>query len=686
VRRRDDRCRFGALKLCHSGTIMNELARFFTDTGLPPHGFCLLWDPALIWLHAVSDVVICISYYAIPIALGAVVYNRRDFAFSWLFWLFAIFITACGTTHLMDVIVLWYPYYGLQGLLKAFTAGVSLLTAVLLWPLVPRLVNFPTPVQLQRVSELLSSESAERRRAVERLEQTEATFRRLVDGVRDYAIFMLDRGGHVSSWNSGAARIKGYTAAEAIGLHFSQFYGEEDRAAGLPQRALEVATKAGKFEAEGWRVRKDGSRFWASVVIDALYDDDGNLIGFAKITRDVTERRQTEQALEQTRAALAQSQKMEAVGQLTGGIAHDFNNLLAAILGSLELLERELTQLSARAHRYVSVMRHAAERGANLTSRLLAFSRKQALAPQQTDLNKLVRNMSELLRSSLGDHIEIETVLAGGLWQTFIDQSQMESSLLNLAVNARDVMPDGGKLTIETGNSYLDPEYAASYNDVEAGPYVLVAVSDTGPGMTPEVMSRAFEPFYTTKEQGKGTGLGLSQVFGFVKQSGGHVKLYSEPGHGTTVKIYLPRHLLGADRQPDAPDRQAVALPSGGETILVVEDDADVRFYSTSALRQLGYHVIEAADPYAALDMLRADPDVHMLFTDIGLPGINGRVLANEARKLSPHLKVLFTTAYTRNAVVHHGLLDSGVALLPKPFTMERLAAMCRHVLEKNAA
>ena len=505
---------------------MNQLMRLFSENSLPPHGFCLLWNPALIWLHATSDIVIGFSYYAIPVALAAVVYNRRDFAFGWLFWMFALFILACGTTHFMEVWVLWHPDYAAQGLIKAVTATASLMTATLLWPLVPKFVNFPTPVQFRRVSELLKSESAERQRAMAQLAETEETFRRLVDGVKDYAIFMLNTEGYVTSWNSGAVRVEGYTTEEAIGSHFSRFYPPEDRQAGVPEQALREATTTGKHEAEAWRVRKDGSRFWASVMIDPLHDEAGHLIGFAEITRDITEKRQAEDALEQAQAALAQAQKLEAIGQLTGGVAHDFNNLLAAILGSLELLERELGPLTARGHRLLGVVRQAADRGATLTTRLLAFSRKQTLTPQPIDLNKLVAGMSELLRRTLGEQIVIETVLAGGLWQVLIDQNQMESSILNLAVNARDAMPEGGKLTIETGNTYLDTDYADAHSEVQAGQYVLVAVSDNGIGMSPQVMSRAFEPFFTTREQGKGTGLGLSQVFGFAKQSGGHIKRF----------------------------------------------------------------------------------------------------------------------------------------------------------------
>ena len=318
---------------------------------------------------------------------------------------------------------------------------------------------------------------------------------------------------------------------------------------GEPGPGIGNCGSQGSYQEEGVRVRKDGTPFIADVHINPIRDRTGVLVGFAKIARDVTQRRQAEQELEQARAALVQSQKMEAVGQLTGGIAHDFNNMLTAILGSLELLEMRQEALSRGANRMLQVICHAAEHGAELTRRLLAFSRKQALAPTLTDINRLVSDMSELLRRTLGEAISVETVVAGGLWPVFVDPNQVESALLNLAVNARDAMREGGKLTIETGNAYLDDDYARLHGDVVAGHYVFIAVSDTGTGMTADQLKHAFEPFYTTKEIGRGTGLGLSQVYGFVRQSGGHVELYSEIGRGTTVKLYFPR----VESDPKAP-------------------------------------------------------------------------------------------------------------------------------------
>ena len=661
---------------------MGALSRLFAEDGLPPHGFCLLWDPALVWLHAASDAAIGISYYLIPLALAWFVWHRRDVVFGWIFWMFAAFILACGTTHFIEIWVLWHPAYGLQGLVKAVTALISVATAVALWPLLPRAMALPSPAEFRQVAELLSAETAARQRVARQYQESETSFQLLVEGVTDHAIFMLDPSGNVTSWNSGAQRISGYAAGEVLGTSFTRFHTQEDLVRDVARLSLETAAQTGKAEGEGWRVRKDGSRFWAHAVIEPLYDGDGVLRGFAKIVRDITARREAEEALDQARATLAQSQKMEAIGQLTGGVAHDFNNLLTAILGSIELLELRLDSVSEASRRLLAVIRQAAERGTTLSSHLLAFARKQALTPQTTDLNRLVGSMSDLLRRTLGDHVVIETVLAGGLWMTHVDPNQMENCLLNLAVNARDAMPEGGKLTIETGNAYLDAEYAAANGDVTPGQYVLVAVSDSGEGMSPDVRQRAFEPFYTTKDAGKGTGLGLSQVYGFVKQSGGHIKIYSEPGHGTTMKLYLPRH--SAAEAPDAASESGMTagLPRGSETILLVEDDDAVREYGAGAVTHLGYTVLQAGEAAAALALIEAHPEIALLFTDVGLPGMNGRRLADAALRQRPDLKVVYTTAYARNAIVHHGVLDAGVHLLPKPFTMAALARMLRHVLD----
>ncbi len=445
----------------------------------------------------------------------------------------------------------------------------------------------------------------------------------------------------------------------------------------IPQKALRAATETGKFEAEGWRVRKDGSRFWASVVINAIKGQDGQIIGFAKVTRDLTERRAADERARQ-------AQKMEGVGQLTGGVAHDFNNLLTIIIGNLETLQRNIRRPDLnidRLERSVGNAMRGARRAESLTQRLLAFSRQQPLDPKPIDLGRLVTGMSDLLRRTLGEQVTIETVLSGNVWRALADPNQLELAILNLAVNARDAMPSGGKLTLETANVHLDEKYASSQAEVVPGQYVMLAVTDSGAGMTPEVKNKAFDPFFTTKDVGHGTGLGLSQVYGFVKQSRGHVKIYSEVGEGTTIKLYLPRAHAAATEE-DVDEASPVA-GSSDETVLVVEDDPDVRTYSCETLAELGYTVIAAENAASGLRLLDSNPHIRVLFTDVGLPGgMNGRQLSDEARKRRPDLKVLFTTGYARNAIVHDGRLDPGVDLITKPFTQAALAEKLRDIID----
>jgi PAS domain S-box-containing protein len=532
----------------------------------------------------------------------------------------------------------------------------------------------------------ITRDLTERRRADEQLRESQEQFRLLIQGVTDYAIFMLDREGRVNSWNAGAERIKGYTLDEIVGRHFSTFYTKEEREAGVPTKSLQKAATDGRWETEGWRVRKDGSRFWAHVVIDAIHNDAGELIGFAKITRDATERKNAERQLEEARVALFQSQKMEAVGQLTGGVAHDFNNLLTVIIGGLDTIVRSKPTDTVRIRRALEMARHAADRASSLTARLLAFSRKQPLEPTPTALNSLVRNMADLLHRTLGEQIELESVLSPRLWTVEVDQNQLESAILNLAVNARDAMPSGGKLTIETQNTFLDESYTATDAEVRPGQYVVICVSDTGSGMSKSTLARVFEPFFTTKESGRGTGLGLSMVYGFVKQSAGHVTIYSEEGEGTTVKLYFPRHLSSAETSGEVEKKPEYPSASEDEVVLVVEDNADVRAFSVMSLSELGYRVLQAVDAEAALSILRSDQRVDLLFTDVVLPGRSGKVLADESSIARPGLKVLFTTGYSRNAIVHHGRLDPGVRLLQKPFTFDQLAIRVRELLDEPLA
>jgi len=526
-------------------------------------------------------------------------------------------------------------------------------------------------------------------RAVRRMQKSaeahrhsEEQFHQLIAGVADYAIYMLDPQGRITTWNLGAERIKGYRPDEILGQNFSKFFTPEDRAAGKPERALEIATREGRYEAESIRVRKDGTQFWANVVLNPLVDAEGKLRGFAKVTRDITERQRRNQELEQAQAQLIQSQKMEGLGQLTGGIAHDFNNLLTVIQGAIDMLERRLRAGDPNVGRFIEAARRGADRAASLTQGLLAFARRQPLEPKPVDPNKLVSGMAELLRHTLGEGISIGSILGGGLWWVSVDRNQLENALLNIAINARDAMPDGGKLTIETANSYLDERYSAANEDVVPGQYVMISMSDTGRGIPAQALRQVFEPFYTTKQEG--TGLGLSQVYGFVRQSSGHVKIYSEVGQGTTVKIYLPR--LEGVVEPQL--ERAPCTPSGGtghETILVVEDDEDLRGFTMEVLSELGYRVLGAADARSALLGVEQEPVIDLLFTDVGLPnGANGRQLADEVMRMRPSIRVLFTTGYARNAIVHHGRLDPGVELLPKPYTQPDLARRVREVLDRS--
>jgi two-component system, NtrC family, sensor kinase len=397
----------------------------------------------------------------------------------------------------------------------------------------------------------------------------------------------------------------------------------------------------------------------------------------------MTKRRTRELYAEAERRELAeeglrQAQKMEAVGQLTGGVAHDFNNLLTIILGNLGIAKRGVVE--ARAERALNNARVGAERAAQLTRRLLAFSRQQPLDPKTVDANKLIVNISDLLNRSLGENIALETISGAGIWKIECDVSELESALLNLALNARDAMPDGGKLTIETSNAYLDDEYCRHHVELTPGQYVLIAVSDDGGGMSAETIERAFDPFFTTKETGKGTGLGLSQVYGFVKQSKGHVRIYSEPGEGTTIKLYFPRHdgeeAIMSDEEQGDPER------GRGETILIVEDDDGVREYASEILRDLNYQVIEAKDSASAMRLLEADRPFDLMLTDVVLPGVSGRVLADEVIRRRPGAKVIFMTGYSRNAIVHQGRLDRGTELISKPLTEAAVARKIRQVLD----
>ncbi|HEY4143430.1 MAG TPA: PAS domain S-box protein [Pseudolabrys sp.] len=511
----------------------------------------------------------------------------------------------------------------------------------------------------------ITRDLTERKAAEEQLRQSQEQFKLLVQGVTDYAIYLLDSDGNVTNWNPGAQRIKGYLPHEIIGSHFSRFYTEEDRAAGLPHQALETVRHVGRFENEAWRVRKDGSRFWAHVIIDAVRDDSGEHVGFAKITRDITERREAQLQLEKTRETLLQSQKMEAIGQLTGGVAHDFNNLLMAVIGSLDLMRKRLPD-DPKLRSLLENAVQGAERGRVLTQRMLAFARRQELKQERIDIPALVRGMTDLLQRSLGPSVSIETRFPLITKPVLADANQLEMALLNLAVNARDAMPVGGEIVIATRE-----ETVTHANGLKPGSYICLSVGDAGAGMDEETLKRAMEPFFTTKGIGKGTGLGLSMVHGMAEQSGGSFTLKSKPGQGTTAEIRLPVALAMTAPAPhikpalEAPSVEAMSL-----VIIAVDDDALVLTNTIAMLEDLGHTAIAAASGEEALRVLHQQDKVDLVITDQAMPDMTGAELAEIIRDERPKLPVIIATGF---AEIEPGFA-ADLPRLAKPFSELDLA------------
>jgi PAS domain S-box-containing protein len=516
----------------------------------------------------------------------------------------------------------------------------------------------------------------ERRAAEIALEESERRFRLLVEGITDYALFMLDPNGIVTNWNTGAQRFKGYTAEEIVGQHFSRFYTEGDRQAGLPARALATALREGRYEAEGIRVRKDGSEFWANAVIDPIRDPSGTLVGFAKITRDVTERREAQERLQRAQEQIAQSQKMEALGQLTGGIAHDFNNLLMIVSGHSQTLKARLAH--PKDIRSVDAIQMAVDRGANLTRQLLAFSRRQSLNPVVINPARGIAAFREMLSSSVRGNLQLVTDIPETTWALQVDVSEFELALVNIVVNARDAMPDGGTLTIAARNVVLTGE--PEVNRLQ-GEFVAIALTDTGVGIAPELLGKVFEPFFTTKQVGKGTGLGLSQIYGFAQQSGGTVTIASRPGSGTTVTLYLPRSLLPVSEA--SADEPAQPATQAGSRVLLVEDNPEVADAAAALLDQLGCRVVRADSAPAALQLLQAGEAVDLMFSDIVMPGgMDGVELARIVRRQFPQLPILLTTGYSQSAQA----AGSEYIILRKPYEMPSLAKAMSDAIAATAA
>jgi len=485
--------------------------------------------------------------------------------------------------------------------------------------------------------------------------ESERNFRLLVEGVADYALYMLDPGGVVTSWNIGGQRIKGYSPAEIIGQHFSRFYTEVDRANGKPLRALLIAREQGRYEEEGWRVRKDGTFFWASVIIDPIYEE-GELVGFAKITRDITERREAQLKLEQMHQQLAESQKLDALGQLTGGVAHDFNNLLMIISGSLHTLKKAVGH-DPKYQRALSAIEGATKRGASLTSQLLTFARRQSVNPQAVDVAERIDAVREVLDAAVGSAVKLQFEVDRGVWPVMVDVAEFETALVNLVVNARDAMTGGGVITISARND-------SSGGGASAG-HVAISVEDTGAGIAPDILGKIFDPFFTTKPIGKGTGLGLSQVHGFAHQAGGTVKVASELGKGTRITILLPRK----ETADTAEDANAVDIGGSG-TVLLVEDNPEVASVSAGLLEQLGYTVRRVADAEAALREIELD-GIDLVFSDIVMPGkMDGLGLARHLKAVKPQLPILLASGYSDAALNVRG----DFPILRKPYEIHELS------------
>jgi PAS domain S-box-containing protein len=507
----------------------------------------------------------------------------------------------------------------------------------------------------------ITRDITERHAAQSALRDSERQFRLLVSAVTDYALYRIDLEGRVTSWNAGGERIKGYTPAEIIGQHFSRFYTESDRAVGRPARALEIARTTGRYEEDGWRVRKDGSFFWASVVIDPIRDDDGQLVGFAKITRDITERREAQMSLERVQRQLAESQKMDALGQLTGGVAHDFNNLLMVVTGNIHTLKKAAGE-DPKATRAARAIEIATQRGATLTRQLLTFARRQRVNPEAIDLRSRVDSIRDVLTSGLGGSVRLTVDTAPDVWPVTVDVGEFEIALVNLVINARDAMPDGGTVAITIKNSFLEEGEV-----VPPGEYVAITIEDTGVGIPPDIIANVFDPFFTTKPVGKGTGLGLSQVHGFAHQAGGTVKIASTLGKGTTLTIYLARATCGS---VDAETGETRAQQAQTGTVLLVEDNPEVANASTGLLEQLGYSVRWVPDAAAALQEIEKN-GIDLVVSDIVMPGrLDGLGLARTIKQKHPALRILLTTGYSEAAQN----VRTDFPILRKPYQMHELS------------